>query len=276
MNNYLEPSTTELYLQKIQDRQNQSLSTLMQSGDKYVYWKSAESAVNSLAYGKNFGYNMFSTFRINPLLDLGTEITGINSKLGKLASKISFNNRNLTDGLNLFGKVGIRYVTPEAIKNNPLDSHLMHGLNFTISNNDLNLKQIIKNQMLKYDLTSKMANKIFKNGHTLSSPTLSQEVFHSVINSPITKGLGKATSKAMAGLNSLMIYEMAIEFAEMYNDHIINNNIKKSLDYKKDSLKPLNQDLLNEKTQYNISLNNENEEELNFLLRKNYDIGRYF
>lgn len=263
-------SPSEQYLQEVQQRNVESLSTKFQGGKKIIYYKGLESMANGLAYGTNAGLNIMSPYHINPLLDMGMNVTGLNSKIGTLASKIKIGNTNLTEGFSLGGKIGVRWVTPEAVSLNPADKHLMGGLNIVSDPKNTHFGRFVRQKLESIPKVGEFVKKL---------PTLNGSKAYSVVNkiiaSPITKGIAKGASIGLNAANTIMTYEMMLEFAEMYNDHITTRNIKKLMEYKQEDLKPLSSESLQEKTGYNYQQSIQNDEELNFLLRDNNDPRRY-
>lgn len=258
--------------EKISSMQSASMGTEYQSGNALIKFKFAESVANSLSRGGYAGYNIASMYRINPFLDMGADFTGINKGLDWAASKIGLGNANLTNGFNLTNNVGLRWITSDTVSKAGTESaekNLMKGLNITFGQNSgTNLFSVINEKFFQGNLKNPLSGNSTINA--LKTKT------KSMLTHKGTKATMGVLAKGLSVANTYMLWETAFDFAEMYNEHLMQKNIDKSINYNSQLTQNLNTEtVLNSKNHILQNMNNSNNE-LNYILSTVNTAEKYF
>lgn len=249
--------------EKMINMQSASMGTEFQSGSALIKYKFAESVANSIHRGGYAGYNLLSMYKVNPLLDLGGDLIGANKIFDKMASKIMVGNSNLTQGWNLTNNIGLRWITGDTISKaaaGSAEQNLMKGLNITFGPNGSATNAF-----------GAMNEKFFKNA--LKNPLSNSAKFQAlksggskIISNNITKKAMGLAAKGLSIASTYMLYETAFDFAEMYNEHLMQQNIDKALNYNSNLFNSLQtESTVNEKN-YNLNKMYNSEKELNYIL----------
>lgn len=248
--------------QKINNMQSDSMGTEFQSGSALIKYKFAESVANSIHRGGYAGYNIASIYKMNPFLDLAGDLTGLNRGLDSIASKIKLGNSTLTNGFNLSNNIGLRWITSDTVAKAGADSaekNLMKGLNFTFGQNTgTNAFTSLNNKFFEGALKNPLANNAQINAIKQSGKK--------ILSSSITKSAMGIAAKGLSLASTYMLWETAFDFAEMYNEHLMQKNIDKTINYNSNLFNSLQtENVMNEKN-YNLNKMYNSEKELNYIL----------
>ncbi|MGL5709807.1 MAG: hypothetical protein ACRCW9_03075 [Cetobacterium sp.] len=253
------------HLERLDESKSMSFGTEFQSGNALLKFKFAESVAGAIHNGGYAGYNLMSTYKINPLLDFAGELTGLNNLGDKLINKIpKMGVNNITEGFQLSKNIGIKYVTGDALKASRIakdnGQNMMRGLNLTFGNNgsETNLLRYINNTAFNGALKNPLANN--QTIKTIAAKT------GSFFQKGGVKAVAGVASKFLGFANIAMAVETAVDFAEMYNEHLMDANIEKAINYNANQFSQLQSEQTNAFIQHNQRKMMNTNNELNYVL----------